>query len=81
MHRDQVVAAEKEVDVARGERARALLAVDAVQHEIEILGILLDLRELERAARVLDRERMEMKDIVQQREVGCRWAPPDPPRA
>ena len=70
MHRDQVVAPDKEVDVARRKRARTFLAVDAVQDKIEELGILLDLRKLERTACVLDRERMEMKDVVQQLELG-----------
>ena len=45
------------------------LAVDAVKNQIEIIGILLDLRKLQRAACVLDRERMEVEDVVQQREL------------
>ena len=47
----------------------AHLAVDPVKNEIEVIGILLDLRELERAACVLDREWMEVEDVVQQREL------------
>ena len=43
VHRDEIVLPEEEVDVARGEGACPLLAVYPVQHEIEILGILLDL--------------------------------------
>jgi len=69
VHRDQIVLPEEEVDVARGEGACPLLAVYPVQHEIEILGILLDLGVLERAARIFNGKRMEMKDIVQQGKV------------
>src|SRR5678816_443127 len=69
VHRDEVVAPDEEVDVTGRETARPLLVVDPVQHEIEVLRIGLDLRELECAARILDRERMKMKEVGEQGEV------------
>ena len=47
VHRDQIRGAEEEVDVAGGERLLALAHVDAVQHDVEIARIGLDLGELD----------------------------------
>ena len=44
----------------------ALLDVDAVEHEIEIRLVALDLRVLQLASGIVDRERMEPEDVAQQ---------------
>src|SRR5262245_20239857 len=61
----EVIASQEEVDVARGEPVLLLLEIDAVQDQIQVLLIRLDLRELNLAGRVLDRQRMEAERIDQ----------------
>ena len=62
VHRDEVVAAEEEVDVARRELAAALRQIDAVENEVEIAGKWLHLRVLQRAPRIVNRERVKRED-------------------
>jgi hypothetical protein len=39
-----------------------------VEDQIQVARVLLDLRKLECAARVFNRQRMEVEDVVEQRE-------------
>ena len=48
---------------------------------VQVAGVLLDLRELDRAERVLDRQRVEVKDVGSRRQSRRSAAGPGPPRA
>ncbi len=74
VHGDQEVASEEEVDVARREPARAHLAVDPVEDQVEVVGILLDLRKLECAARVFDRRADGSERRRSAARIRRRWA-------
>ena len=71
VHGDQVVGAEEEIDVARGELVFARAEIDAVQDEIEIAVVALDLRVMRVVQRILDRRAGESRT--------CLRAPPAPP--
>ena len=57
--RDEVVRADEEVDVVRGETLSARLEVDAVQDRVQVAVVRFDLRVMQLRPRVLDRQRME----------------------
>ena len=63
MHGHEVIASKKKVDVARRETVLLLLEIDAVQDQVQIALIGLDLGKLNLAGRVLDGQRMEVKRV------------------
>ena len=70
MNGDEIVGADEEVDVVRPEIVLLGPEVDPVQDDVEVAGILLDLRELQRASRVVHRKRVELEGIHQKGELG-----------
>ena len=66
---DEVVGAEEEVGVVRGEVVLAGLEVDAVQDQVEVAVVRLDLRDGGTSAtRVLDGQRVEVEGVGEDRE-------------
>src|SRR5687767_12915887 len=79
MNGDQKLFAQKEVDVLGAEAAFALAEIDAVQDQIEVAAVGLDLGMMDLAQRVLDREIVELEDLTEDlRFVGRRVAEVDP---
>jgi hypothetical protein len=69
---DEIVRAEKEVDVVGLETVIAGMEVDAVQDDVQVAVVGLGLRVLDRAPRVLDRQRMERERVAQNQQFGNR---------
>src|SRR5207253_1321983 len=65
VHGDEIRLAEKEIDVVRVEAALVCLIGDAVQDDVEVSVVRLDLRKLQRRHRVLDRERVKRERVAQ----------------
>jgi hypothetical protein len=67
---DQVVGAEKEIDVMGRDAGLAGVVVDAVQDHVEVAVVGLDLRVLQLGAGVLDRQRVEREAVAEDQELG-----------
>ena len=80
MDGDQVVGAEEEVDVVRREAVLRCLEVDAVQDQVEVAAVALDLRVMDLGERVLDRQLVEVEDVGEDAALLGRRAPRDRPR-
>ena len=63
VHRDEVVPAEEEVDVARLEALVLLPGFDAVQDQVQQLAVRLDLRQVHFRERVLDGQLVKVEDV------------------
>src|SRR5687768_15123741 len=73
MHGDEVVAAEKEIDVARGKVLLSFRQIHSVQHEVQVPGIGLDFRVLQRTPRIVYGQWVKPEDVAQDSEVIFRW--------